>query len=74
MLGLVLFYLLMTSHERRTVLVCAVGVVLTLSLPRLWQRAGMPTAALLYISLSWVATVWIVYERVKTALTSGVTR
>jgi hypothetical protein len=30
----------------------------------------MPTAALWYISLSWLATVWIVYERVKIALSS----
>jgi hypothetical protein len=37
--GLVLFYLLITSHERSTV-------------------------------LSWLATVWIVYERVKIALSS----
>jgi uncharacterized protein YjeT (DUF2065 family) len=75
LLGLVLFYFLITSHERRTVLLCAVGVVLlhgivTFSLPRLWHRAGMPTTALLYISLSWLATVWIVYERVKIALSS----
>jgi uncharacterized protein YjeT (DUF2065 family) len=75
LLGLVLFYLLITSHERSTVLFCAVGVVVlhgivTFSLPRLWHRAGMPTAALLYISLSWLATVWIVYERVKIALSS----
>ena len=77
LLGLVLFYFLITSHERSTVLFCAVGVVLlhgvvTFSLPRLWRRAGMPTAALWYISLSWLATVWIVYERVKIALSSRV--
>ncbi len=75
LLGLVLFYFLITSHERSTVLFCAVGVVLlhgvvTFSLPRLWRRAGMPTAALWYIYLSWLATVWIVYERVKIALSS----
>src|ERR1700676_3251591 len=68
LLGLVLFYFLITSHERRTVLLCAVGVVLlhgivTFSLPRLWRRAGMPTAALWYISVSWLATMWIVYEK-----------
>src|SRR3982074_2554153 len=61
LLGLVLFYLLITSHERSTVLLCAAGVVLlhgivTFSLPRLWRRVGMP------FSLSWLATVWIVYE------------
>jgi hypothetical protein len=37
---------LITSHERSTVLVCAVGVValhgiVTFSLPRLWHRAGI---------------------------------
>src|SRR6202163_1056591 len=78
LLGLVLFYFLITSHERRTVLLCAVGVVLlhgivTFSLPRLWRRAGMPTAALWYISVSWLATMWIVYERVKIVLDSQVT-
>jgi hypothetical protein len=54
LLGLVLFYLLITSHERSTVLLCAVGVVLlhrivTFSLPRLWCQVGMPTAAV-YLS------------------------
>src|ERR1700704_582209 len=54
LLGLVLFYLLITSHERSTVLLCAAGVVLlhrivTFSLPRLWRRVGMPTAAV-YLS------------------------
>ena len=75
LLGLVLFYLLIISHERSTVLFRAVGVILlhgvvTFSLPRLWRRAGMPTTALWYISLSRLATVWIVYERVKIAVSS----
>jgi hypothetical protein len=72
-------YLLITSHERRTVLLCAVGVVLlhgivSFSLPSLWHRAAMPPTALWYISLSWLATVWIVYERVKCVLNSPVAR
>ena len=75
LLGLVLFYFLITSHERSTVLLCALGVIVlhgivSFSLPRLWHRAGMPSAALLYICLSWLATVWIVYEKVKTILNS----
>ena len=54
LLGVVLFYLLITSHERSTVLLCTVGVVLlhrivTFSLPRLWRQAGMPTTAV-YLS------------------------
>jgi hypothetical protein len=31
---------------------------------------GMPAVALWYISLSWLATVWIVMKMVKTALNS----
>jgi hypothetical protein len=33
----------------------------------------MPSTALLYICLSWLATVWIVYEKVKTILNSPAT-
>jgi uncharacterized protein YjeT (DUF2065 family) len=78
LLGLVLFYFLITSHERSAVLFCAASVVVlhgivTFSLPRLWHRAEMPATALLYICLSWLATLWIVYEKVKTILNSPAT-
>jgi hypothetical protein len=33
----------------------------------------MPTTALVYIFLSWLATAWIVYEKVKTILNSPAT-
>jgi uncharacterized protein YjeT (DUF2065 family) len=73
-----LWYLFRLLHDRSTVLLCAVGVIVlhgivSFSLPRLWHRAGMPSIALLYICLSWLATVWIVYERVKTILDSPAT-
>jgi hypothetical protein len=75
---LVLFDFLTACHERNTVLFCAVGVValhgiVTFSLPRLWHHSGIPYTALLYICLSWLATVWIVYEKVKTILNSPAT-
>jgi hypothetical protein len=72
-IGTVLF----PNHiSRSAVLFCAASVVVlhgivTFSLPRLWHHAGMPSTALLYICLSWLATVWIVYEKLKTFLRFG---
>jgi hypothetical protein len=38
--------------------------------PALMAPRGNALYTLLYICLSWLATVWIVYERVKTILKS----
>ena len=77
LLGLVLFYFLITSHDRSTVLLCAVGVIVLRGIvafrSHAYGTAGEGSTALLYICLSWLATVWIVYERVKTILDSPAT-
>jgi hypothetical protein len=76
LLGLVLFYFLITSHERSEVLFCAASVVVPHGIVLFTPKLMAPRGDALYrslVCLSWLATVWIVYEKVKTILNSPAT-